>query len=405
MSLALTLLALVLLPASGLIDEAALWFSRRALDAARDEDTEGRGRMFARTARHARLLARLLLGSGFATLLVLPLRSGGGTVEVAAVLGLALVWSVAGAGLFGVYWASPLGLWGRALFRPLARGGALLRPLLVLWGHLPGMDAPLGALERVEELEEENRWLSGGTGEEEESRMLASLHTFGESLVEDVMVPREEVMGIQAAAATDSILSIVEREGYSRYPVFRDSLDTVVGVLHVFDLLDAPPDAEAASLAHPPHFTHATQSVTALLRELQESYNQMAVVVDEYGGVAGVVTVEDLIEELVGEIEDETDEEETLLREMEPGVYWVDASLRVDELNEMLELDLEEGEYDTLAGLVLERLERIPRPGERVREDGVWLEVTAAEPNRIQALKLVLPKRGRAGARSGERKR
>jgi putative hemolysin len=109
-----------------------------------------------------------------------------------------------------------------------------------------------------------------------------------------------------------------------------------------------------------------------------------------------VVTVEDLIEELVGEIEDETDEEETLLRELEPGVYWVDGSLRVDDLNRMLDLDLEEGEYDTLAGLVLERLERIPRAGERVREDGLWLEVTAAEPHRIQALKLTVAGKGRS---------
>jgi CBS domain containing-hemolysin-like protein len=400
-----TVAALLLLPASGLLDEAALWFSRRALDAARDEDGEGQGRMFARSARHARLLARLLLGMAFATLVVLAQRRGDGAGPVLTVLALALVWSVAGAGLFGVYWASPLGLWGRALFRPLAKAGALLRPLLILWGYVPGMDAPLGALERVEELEEENRWLGGRTGEEEETRMLASLHTFGESLVEDVMVPREEVVGIPVEAPRESILEIVEREGYSRYPVFRDSLDTVVGVLHVFDLLDASLDEETASLVHAPHFTHATQSVAALLRELQATYNQMAVVVDEYGGIAGVVTVEDLLEELVGEIEDETDQEEILLREMEPGVYWVDGSLRVEELNDMLHLDIEEGEYDTLAGLVLEHLERIPHPGERVRVNGVWLEVMTAEPHRIQTLKIVITKRGGAKASPGERHR
>jgi CBS domain containing-hemolysin-like protein len=117
----------------------------------------------------------------------------------------------------------------------------------------------------------------------------------------------------------------------------------------------------------------------------------MAVVMDEYGGTAGLVTVEDLLEELVGEIEDEHDEALPRVRRLEPGVFWVDATLPLSEVNEILHLDLEGGEYyDTVAGLVLERLERVPRAGERIREDGAWIEVLNAEPNRIQSLKIQL---------------
>jgi CBS domain containing-hemolysin-like protein len=221
--------------------------------------------------------------------------------------------------------------------------------------------------------------------------MLATLQEFGEACVEDVMVPREEVVGIPAEATVPEILDVVRREGYTRYPVYRDTLDTVVGVLHVFDLLAAPPDVTAASLARDPVLTSATKPVGTLLRELQATYNQMAVAVDEYGGMAGIATVEDLLEELVGEIHDELDiEEESPLRRIEAGVYWVEGTMRVEDLNEALGLDLEEGEYDTVAGLVLDRLERIPLPGERVREDGVALEVAAAEPQRILALRLTL---------------
>jgi putative hemolysin len=122
----------------------------------------------------------------------------------------------------------------------------------------------------------------------------------------------------------------------------------------------------------------------------------MAVVVDEYGGTAGLVTVEDLLEELVGEIEDELDEAPARIRKLGPGVFWVDATVGVDEVNEALDLELEEGEYDTLAGLILERLEHIPRPGEGLRVDGVWIEVLAAEPHRIQALRLSFAQRREA---------
>lgn len=270
----------------------------------------------------------------------------------------------------------------------------LLRWALPLFGRIPGFGVPLPSAERLRERNQEIGWLLGSRDGDEEGKMVASLREFGESRARDVMVPREEVVGVPADASRAEILELVERQQFSRYPVFRETLDTVVGVLHVFDLLTAPAEARAADLARDPFLTNDTKPVSVLLRELQVTYNQMAVVVDEYGGTAGIVTVEDLLEELVGEIRDELDVEEGEgLRRLEPGVYWVDAAMRLEDLNEALKLDLKEGDYDTVAGWILERLERIPRPGEKIREDGVWIEVLAAEPHRINAVKVTVTDR------------
>lgn len=381
--------ALGLLVLAVFLDEAVLWFGKHALEAADGESDADRGRGLARSARGSGLLARFLTAAAFVVLGAVAW-GGPGPVPRLAVLGLAVVWILGSGALVAVQWRSPSSLAGRAAFRPLRWLGGLLRGILVTWGRLPGLDAPAAALDLVRERDRELRWLLGLAEGEDPERVLATLHEFGESRVEDVMVRREEVAGIPAGASVPEIVARVREEGHSRYPVYRDSLDTVVGVLHVLDLLKAPAGATAASLARAPYFTNDTKPVGMLLRELQVTYNQMAVVVDEYGGTAGLVTVEDLLEELVGEIEDEHDEEETPIRRLEHGVYWVEGAVRVDELNEALELELEEGEYDTVAGLVLERLERVPRSGERIRENGVWLEVAAAEPHRIHALRVVM---------------
>jgi CBS domain containing-hemolysin-like protein len=261
---------------------------------------------------------------------------------------------------------------------------------------------------RVRETDRVLAWLAGGSEEQETDRVLATVQEFRESDVDDVRVPRSDIVAAAAATTVAEAIQLVAREGYSRYPVYRDSVDNVLGILDVFDLLGADPESRIESLVRPPLLTSATKSVGQLLREMQASYHQMAVVVDEFGGVAGLVTVDDLLEELVGDLHDESDEEEAQIRLLEPGAWWVDAATRVDDLNEALELALREGEYDTVAGLVLERLERIPHAGEKLRVGEVWLEVLTAEPHRIHAFKLTRAgSRPRSGSRdrNGERRK
>ncbi len=390
MSLLLWIPAVLLLAAAVLLEETTVWFSRHALDRRESDEEESDVLEMALAARRSRLLARFLIALVFAGLSAMAARSGS-AAPPAILAAVALAWVLGASALAAVHWRSPLGLAGRALFGTLNRFGAVLQTGLWTLRGIPGLGRMLTLEESLDQMDHERRWLFGGTGEDEEGKMLATLREFGEALVEDVLVPREEVAGIREEADLEEILDVVRREGYTRYPVYRESLDTVTGVLHVFDLLRAEPGKRAAELAREPMFANATKPVGALLRELQVTYNQMAVVVDEYGGTAGIVTVEDVLEELVGEIHDELDvEEDPSLRRLEPGVFWVDGAMRVEDLNEALRLDLDEGEYDTVAGLVLERLERIPRPGERIREDGAWIEVASAEPNRVSAVRLIL---------------
>jgi CBS domain containing-hemolysin-like protein len=394
--MALPAAALVLLVLALFLDEAVAWFARRAVEmegAGHEAEEVRRG---ARKALHSRLVARGFIAAA-AGLIAASLLRPSSPVPDPVVGAAVLVWALLGAALVGVRWGSPLSLAGRALFRPFRWLGTALRGVLAAWGRLPGPDLPAPSMERAREIEEERRWLRGERDEDDPHRrgrdpgeVVTALAEFGTSRVEDVMVEREAVIALPAEAGVPRILDVVADQGFSRYPVYAETLDTVVGVLHVFDLFRAPPEATAGSLARPPFFTVDTKSAGTLLRELQVSYNQMAVVVDEYGGTAGVVTVEDLLEEVVGEIGDEHDEEDVRIVPLESGSYRVEGSVRVDEVNESLGLELETGEYDTVAGLVLERLERIPRVGERVKVGGIWIEVLEAEPRRIRALKLTV---------------
>ena len=392
--LVLLLLALFLGMAV-LLEEGAAWFSRNAMDLlAGDQEDEDAARKLAEQGRESRVLARFGWGGFFTVLAVATLETQGGPWALVA---LGLLLPMAAASLSGAHWKSPLALAGRAVFAPLHLLGRALRWVLRGWGHLPGFDRPPGALDRLEEMDQERRWLQGETFEDTQGKMLAALHEFGESAVEDVMVPRESVAGIEAGAELPEILGIIAEQGYTRYPVYQETLDSVVGVLHLFDLLEAT-EGRAADFCRPAYLTNATKPAVILLRELQSTYNQMAVVLDEYGGTAGLVTVEDLLEELVGEIQDEDDDGEDRIRRLDEAAYWVDASCRVDELNELLDLHLAEGEYDTLAGLILERLQYLPRAGEQLRENGVALEVVGAEPQRITAVKLTVIDRGERSA-------
>jgi Mg2+/Co2+ transporter CorC len=391
----LVVAALSLMLIAALLEEGAAWFARQGADLLSSEEDEPLILEAARSARQARLLGRGCVALAFG-LLVLAIPRAGTLPGSGLAFAIALVWVLYYAAFSGVRGRSPWSLVGRLLFRSLAWAGSLARVLLLAGGRMPGLGAPLSSVERVTELDRELGWLRGqsdraGPDAGAEARaVVATLHQFGEALVEDVMVQRESIVAIPAAAPMPDIVSAVAAQGYSRYPLYADNLDNVVGVLHVLDLLNAPPGATAAQLSRPALFTPSTKAVSALLQELQTTYNQMAVVVDEYGGTAGLITVEDLLEELVGEIEDEHDEAQARIRRLEAGVFWVEATVPLREVNEILHLDLEEGDYDTLGGLVLERLERIPRAGERIRENGAWIEVLNAEPHRIQSLKVQL---------------
>jgi len=226
-----------------------------------------------------------------------------------------------------------------------------------------------------------------------EREMITNLFDLSELEVGDVMVPLSEVTALhEDTTLAQAIIEVADKQ-HSRMPVYRSRVDDVVGVLHVFDMLRAGPGARGApigGLARPAVFVPPNQRAVDLLVELQAHRDQIAIVVDEYGGAVGVVTVEDILEEIVGDIEDEYDGGPSPIVQERAGVWRVEARTPVERLNQELGLDLPEGDdYESVAGLILHRSKRIPEPGESVVVGGVTLRVLKANDRAIEEVQVL----------------
>jgi putative hemolysin len=226
----------------------------------------------------------------------------------------------------------------------------------------------------------------------DESRLLRSVVDFGETLVREVMTPRPDIVAIRADATVDDLRRVVQEQEYSRLPVFTDNLDNIVGLVVVKDLIQMtdPPSARrlVSDIMRPAAFVPETKRVADVLREFQTGRFQLAIVVDEYGGTAGLVTVEDVVEELVGEIRDEYDlEAEPVVRETEDS-YVFSGKVAIGEMVDRLGLQIDDGGFETVGGYVLTRVGRVPAVGERFAIDGLDVEILEAERRRIHKVRL-----------------
>ena len=233
-----------------------------------------------------------------------------------------------------------------------------------------------------------------GIIEHEEKEMISSVFEFGDTMVREVMVPRPDIVSIPHTLALEPLLSLVREDGHSRFPVYEGTLDKVVGVLYVKDILvryeEIRHQFELTKMLRQAYFVPETKKLDDLLREFQKRKLHMAVVVDEFGGISGLVTIEDLLEEIVGEIVDEYDQDEQArITEVEPGIFSVDARAPIDELEAKLGLNFDYEDSETVGGLVLERLGRIPRRDERIDDDLVTFVVSEVKVNRILRVKVI----------------
>jgi putative hemolysin len=228
------------------------------------------------------------------------------------------------------------------------------------------------------------------------AEMMRRILALDQTTADEVMVPRTEIKAIEVSTPIPEVIEFVVRDGHSRYPVYRERLDQVIGILHAKDLLayarsgNAP--SSLAPLLRPVIFVPTTKPVSALLREFQQERAHMAVVVDEYGGVAGLVTLEDVLEEIVGEIEDEYDRrrQRTLIRRLSQTEALVDGDTEIRRLNRTLGLSLPEEEAVTIAGLILETLGDIPEPGTKLRFGSVEITVEEATEREIQTVRVTI---------------
>ena len=240
-----------------------------------------------------------------------------------------------------------------------------------------------------------------GTIEQGEQVMLYNVLDFGETTAREVMTPRMDVTMVEDTITLESTLTVFHETGISRLPVYHERVDNPVGVLNIKDVYAAvvtrTPNVRITDLAYDPYFVPETKKIDDLLRELQVRKVPMAIVMDEYGGFVGIVTIEDILEELVGDIMDEFDEEERSIEPGGEGIYLVDASVWVEDLNERLGVELPTGDaYETIGGLLIDRLGHIPHPGETVvlDESGTTLVVMQMRGKRIVRIKLLLPSPG-----------
>jgi putative hemolysin len=228
--------------------------------------------------------------------------------------------------------------------------------------------------------------------EHDERRLIESILEFGDTVVREVMVPRPDIVSVDHDFRVADVMEVVLLNGYSRVPVLGDGIDDVVGLVFAKDLMraerDGREDEPVANLVRPARAVPETKSVSELLREMQAEQFHMAIVIDEYGGTAGVVTLEDLIEELVGEIVDEFDTEDARVEPVPAGGVRVSGRLTIDDANDLLAVELPEGDYDTVGGLVLSELGRLAATGDTVEVLGARLTVERVQGRRIMRVHI-----------------
>ncbi|HEX8559283.1 MAG TPA: CBS domain-containing protein [Pyrinomonadaceae bacterium] len=233
-----------------------------------------------------------------------------------------------------------------------------------------------------------------GILEEEEGELIQSIIEFGETRAGEVMTPRTDIVALPLSATVREARDLMVESKYSRLPVYRGQIEDVVGIIYVRDLLaywaDGREDEGIEPLLRPAYFVPETKSVDELLEEMQKSHVQLALVIDEYGGLAGLLTVEDIMEEIVGEIEDEDIEGEEIVEIVESGdgYYDVLGSTEVGKIERLFDLEIEDDDFTTIAGLVINESGRVPAPGTRVSLRGLDVEVLEADERRIGRLRL-----------------
>jgi CBS domain containing-hemolysin-like protein len=225
-----------------------------------------------------------------------------------------------------------------------------------------------------------------------EAEMIDKIFDLGDTTVREVMVPLVEVAMLPEGATPADAIALIARRGFSRLPVYSERETDIVGVVTAMDLLKRGAEVTTlAELRRPVSYVPETKRIDDLLREMQRSRSQLAVVVDEYGGSTGVVTLEDILEQIVGEIQDEHDRAPASVDRLPDGSYWVAARTNVEELNEALDWNLPKRDYETVAGLVLATLHRIPRMGEEFQVGGYTITVLDADARHVKAVKIAPP--------------
>jgi putative hemolysin len=294
-----------------------------------------------------------------------------------------------------------------AIAAPLTRLTASVTRLMTGRPQMPGStELPLGTEEQIKTLVDAGE--EEGVIEEEEKEMIYSIFDLGDTLAREVMVPRIDIVALEVKTSLKEALRVIVQAGHSRIPVYEDEIDSIVGILYAKDLLKYWPDFESLNLRdilREAYYVPETKPVDELLQELQQRKVHIVIVVDEYGGVAGLVTIEDVLEEIVGEIQDEYDSEESFVEVVSPDEVIFDGRTDLDDINDAMSIDLPTDTSDTVGGLVNSGLGRVATVGDRVRFGDVELTVLSmlgrrikkVQVNRLRCQMVPAPSEGQTG--------
>ena len=234
-----------------------------------------------------------------------------------------------------------------------------------------------------------------GCIEHEEKQMIEGVFSFNDKMAREIMTPRNEIFAIDIEDDIDSIIDRVIESGYSRTPVYKDSIDNIIGILYIKDLLFEArkigfKNIDVQKILQEPFFILETQKTNDVFKMLNENKVHLGLLFDEYGGVSGLVTMEDLIEEIMGDIEDEYDKEESIISQIDENNFYLKGNLAVSDFNSSFGINVEEGEYDTMNGYLLTMLGKLPKEGTLVELDEVDLLVNKVDNRRIEQIKVTL---------------
>lgn len=266
-------------------------------------------------------------------------------------------------------------------------------------GKLESTSTPDSAEEKNEDYADDIHALmevgeAEGLIEEKDRELIESMVEFSDTRAGEIMTPRTEIVAVPFEATVRAARDIIVEQKYSRLPVYRDSIDNIEGVIYVRDLLQAwalgKEDQPIQELLRPAHFVPETKTASELLKDMQQNHVQIATVIDEYGGVAGIVTVEDIVEEIVGEIEDEDIEDEEIIEiiEGDDGYWDVLGSTDIDKIERLFEVEIEDEDFSTIAGMVTSEAGYVPKIGERLTMFGLDVEVLKADEKRIHLVRI-----------------
>src|SRR5579885_551392 len=296
--------------------------------------------------------------------------------------------------------------WARALIGPVRGAAWLLRPVVWILGKITnGLVRILGgqAVRHGPFVTEEELRLLVTVGEEEgvleeaETEMIHSIFEFADTPVREVMIPRIDIVALESTITLNDAVDLALEGGFSRIPVYEETIDNIIGVLYTKDMLKQLREGHEAqpirNLVRPAYFVPETKKLDDLLREIRQKRVHMVIVIDEYGSVSGLVTIEDLVEEIVGDIQDEYDHEETLYEQVNDREYIFSAKISIDEFNEIMDTKLEHEDYDTLGGFLYAQLDKIPVPGDTITFEHYRFTILTTRGRRIARVQVErLPK-------------